>query len=211
MNEPSLLAEALAAFQAEMPTVAKANTADVPTKNGGSYSYSYADLADVSAAAIPLLTKNGLSFSCLPRRCEDGSYELAGTLLHTSGESLEGSLPIFGRTAQEIGSALTYGRRYLLGCMTGIVTDADDDGQAAQGAHQTRGSGGSSRPATEAQVKFMGTLMDKLGFDEPGRVRFVNETLGREVAGPADLSSRDASTVIENLKEQESADPWGQP
>ena len=26
---------------------------------------------------------------------------------------------------------MTYGRRYLLGCLTGIVTEADDDGKAA--------------------------------------------------------------------------------
>ena len=30
-----------------------------------------------------------------------------------------------------MGSSLTYGRRYLLGCLTGIVTDDDEDGQIA--------------------------------------------------------------------------------
>jgi hypothetical protein len=33
-----------------------------------------------------------------------------------------------------VGSALTYARRYLLGCMTGIVTDDDDDGALASRA-----------------------------------------------------------------------------
>jgi hypothetical protein len=127
------LATALAAFQSEMPTVHKGKTATVPMKGGGSYRYTYADLADVSAAATPLLSKHGLAFTCRPRLVEGGSYELVGVLTHTSGEEKEGALPIFGRTAQEIGSSITYGRRYLLGCMTGIVTDDDEDGNVATG------------------------------------------------------------------------------
>ena len=97
MNDRPNLAAALAAFQAEAPTVSKGKTAKVPTKAGGSYSYTYANLADVVEAAYPLLSKHGLSFSCVPRTTERG-YELAGILLHSSGESLEGSLPLSGNT-----------------------------------------------------------------------------------------------------------------
>lgn len=133
------LAAALVAFQKEMPTVTKGKTANVPTKTGGSYSYTYADLADVVEASTPALTRNGLAFTARPRRTEQGDYELVGVLTHTSGEEKEGSLPLMGRTAQEIGSSITYGRRYLLGCMTGIVTDDDDDAQtASQSQHRTR-------------------------------------------------------------------------
>ena len=132
------LAAALVAFQGEMPKVHKGKTAQVPTKSGGSYSYSYADLADVSAAATPLLVKHGLSFTAQPRRTEQGDYELVGVLRHTSGQSDEGALPLHGRTPQELGSAITYARRYLLGCLTGIVTDDDTDAAPAQDAPRTR-------------------------------------------------------------------------
>ena len=44
------LAEALVAFQASVPTIPKNRTAKIPTKNGGSYSYSYADLTDILEA-----------------------------------------------------------------------------------------------------------------------------------------------------------------
>lgn len=138
MPDTPALAAALVAFQAEMPTVHKGKTASVPTKSGGSYSYTYADLADVVEAATPLLTSHGLAFTARPRRTEQGDYELVGVLTHASGEEKEGALPLHGRTAQEIGSSITYGRRYLLGCMTGIVTDDDDDGQTAQPAQQMR-------------------------------------------------------------------------
>lgn len=127
------LADALLAFQGVMPKVGKNKTAVVPTKAGGQYKYTYADLADVSDAAIPLLNGFGITFSCKGRRCDDGNYELVGILRHApSGEVDESSLPLFGRTAQEIGGSITYNRRYLLGLMTGIITDDDVD---APGAH----------------------------------------------------------------------------
>lgn len=126
------IAKALVAFQKEMPKVTKGRTA-----NAGSYSYTYADLASVTEAVVPLLSKNGLAFSVTPRQTDNG-YEIVGVLLHTSGETLEGALPLFGRNPQEIGSALSYGRRYLLGVMTGVVTDDDDDGKAAVKSSRTK-------------------------------------------------------------------------
>lgn len=133
------LATALVAFQAELPKVGKNHTARIPGKNGGEgYSYTYADLADLSDAAHPVLAKHGLAFTCSPRLNQAGSYELAGILTHTSGETMEGSLPLIGRTPQELGSSMTYMRRYLLGAMTGIVTDDDDDGSRAQAAQPTQ-------------------------------------------------------------------------
>lgn len=125
------LSEALSAFQAQMPTVHKGKTARVDMKGGGSYSYSYADLADISKAGMPLLAKHGLSFTS-PPRFVDGQLMLVGTLRHTSGESDEGMLPISGGTPQALGSSITYMRRYLFGTMTGIVTDEDDDAAAAE-------------------------------------------------------------------------------
>jgi len=120
------LETALAAFQAEMPTVNKGKTADT-----GKYKYKYADIADVTEAVMPLLSKHGLSFSVTPRAAENG-YEIAGTLMHESQSGIvQGALPLFGRTSQEIGSSITYARRYLLGCLTGMVTDEDEDGNMA--------------------------------------------------------------------------------
>ena len=77
-------------------------------------------------ATRPVLAKHGLAFTALP-----GGGQLVGMLLHESGQTLTGSLPISGGTPQALGSSITYGRRYLLGCMTGLVTDDDDDGQVA--------------------------------------------------------------------------------
>lgn len=132
-TKPTMLT-ALAALQANLPTVRKDQTADT-----GKYTYTYANLASLMNALTPALAEHGLLWVSAPRRCDDGSYELHGTLTHIeSGETKEGSLPLFGRTAQEIGSSLTYMRRYLLGTVTGVVTENDDDAATAQPAGRTR-------------------------------------------------------------------------
>lgn len=134
-THPSLAA-ALVAFQVELPRITKAQRATIPGRDGRSgYSYTYAGLPDVSDAVTPVLTKHGLAFTCSPRQVPGtGAYELVGVLTHQGGETMEGALPIQGRDAQTIGSAMTYMRRYLLCAMTGVVADDDDDGQRAQAA-----------------------------------------------------------------------------
>jgi hypothetical protein len=121
------LASALAAFQEFLPTLGKTNTA-----NTGTYSYRYADLADVSTLVLPLLAKQGLSFSAKPTIDDQGRFVLAYTLRHTSGESDCGSYPLPSGTPQVVGSAITYARRYALCAVTGIAPDEDDDGKAAK-------------------------------------------------------------------------------
>lgn len=91
---------------------------------------------DALGDVIPLLVKHGLTFITAPRQTDSG-YELAGILMHVSGESLEGALPIYGRQPQEIGSSVSYNRRYLLGCLTGVVTEDDQDGKASVKSSRT--------------------------------------------------------------------------
>lgn len=136
-EHPGLFA-ALAAFQQDMPVVVKADKARVETKSGPAYSYTYATLADVVRVTAPLLGRHGLAFTCHPARTESGALELVGTLTHETGGTVAGVFPLFGSTPQQLGSAITYGRRYLFGCLTGVVTDDDDDAAAAQQAPPTQ-------------------------------------------------------------------------
>jgi len=233
------LAAALSAFQGEMPTVVKSSRADVPTKSGGKYSYTYADLADVSQAALPLLAKHGLAFTACPRLAERG-YELCGKLLHTSGESLEGALPIAGNSPQEMGSSITYMRRYLLGCMTGIVTDDDDDGRLAQAAKAQRpppeptrkmsrakpaaadeprtpqavppGVPETGEAITPAQVRKMAAMMNEQGLkDRDAALRFVSGVIGRTVESRNDLTKSEAHKILEALTAVEQVAPAPEP
>ena len=121
------LQEALAAVQANLPTVAKSETADT-----GKFSYDYASLADVNRAMLPLLSDHGLTWVCLP---DVPNRAMRGVLTHTSGDAVEATWGLPNtQDPQALGSAITYGRRYLLAAVTGLVPDADDDGQAAQNA-----------------------------------------------------------------------------
>jgi hypothetical protein len=78
---------------------------------------------------------------------------LAYALLHESGEGRSGEylLPDPTRARpQDIGSAITYARRYSFCAVTGLVTEEDDDGNLAQQAHSTR-SGGKPKAQSSAR------------------------------------------------------------
>ena len=134
------LNKALAAVQAALPKVSKDQEGKVSGEKDGrrySYSYKYADLADLSDAVLPLLGKHGLAFSAFPGLNEAGKFGLTYALLHESGEEKGGFYPITPGTPQQNGSAITYARRYCLGAATGIAPAEDDDGAA--GAHAQGG------------------------------------------------------------------------
>lgn len=214
MTETKNIAAALAAFQGEMPTVAKSKTA-----KAGSFSYTYAGLADVTSHAAPILAKHGLAFTALPGPTEHG-WVLNGVLLHVSGEKLEGALPIKGGSPQEWGSSLSYFRRYLLGCLTGLVTDDDDDGQMAPAAAKKRAPEGEpaptrrmSRPAPAADeatdpnaitAKQLGLLHMQFGkagiTDRELGLEYLSRILGRVVESSKSLTKAEASTVLDALK-----------
>lgn len=196
------LAAALAKVQAALPVVHKGKTANV-----GQYKYDYADLADVTAAIMPLLAKNGLAFTCHPRIDEHGrGYELAATLMHESGETITGALPIAG-TAQQLGSAITYARRYLLGSMTGVVTDSDDDARMAtqaqkEAARETRKAAvEESLPRiTAQQSKRVHALLGEVGVTERDKyIALAAWHTGRDVTSTSDLTKVEAGAFIDYL------------
>jgi len=123
------LAAALANAQSEFPVLEK--------KTQG-YGYKYADLAEVLTAIQEPLAKNGLSISHEIMLSENGQF-LQTTLLHSSGQWLNTQVPLIyrndGKTnaMQAMGSAITYARRYAIGCLLNLAADkeTDDDGERA--------------------------------------------------------------------------------
>lgn len=124
---------ALAAFQADIPAIGKGNEASIKAKSGATFSYSFADLADITRVAMPLLAKQGLSFSACPTMLE-GQFVLEYGLRHVSGDSIGGLYPLtLSGGPQDLGSAITYARRYAFNAVTGIAPGGeDDDGARAQ-------------------------------------------------------------------------------
>ena len=119
------LAAALSAAQGEFEAVPK--SAENPF-----FKSHYADLPSVVQAASPVLAKHGLSVSQLPDF--DGEHDmLTTTIMHSSGEWIEASarLHLVKDDPQAQGSATTYMRRYAYSGGLGVVTEEDDDGNAA--------------------------------------------------------------------------------
>lgn len=144
------LAAALAAFQAALPAIVKNKAGQARGARTR-----YADLAEVSSEVLPLLGAHGLSFSARPTLLDDGRFVLAYALRHESGGEDTGMYPLPQNAGpQDLGSALTYARRYTLMAVTGVAPDDDDDGHAAQAAHdrqqQRPAPNGRQRPATLA-------------------------------------------------------------
>lgn len=130
---PARLAAALALVQAELPKLERDRTVEVQQKNGGTYSYSYVTLANLSDAVLPLLAKHGLSFTALPGTGADGKMCLRYHLLHASGEALSGEFPISGEGGiQMIGGRITYARRYCLAALVGVAADEDDEARLSE-------------------------------------------------------------------------------
>lgn len=131
------LAAALAKAQGAFTVPTKGHTAKVRMKNGGEYSYRYSTLDDLIAATRPALASNGLA---VMQDVEVGPTHVSvwTVLLHESGESWRSgavALAIGGDgRPQDVGSAITYARRYSMGAALNVAADEDDDGAVAQEA-----------------------------------------------------------------------------
>jgi len=125
----------------------------------------YADLASVWDACREPLAANGLAIVQLVEVADDGHVAVTTRLLHSSGESLSATcvVPVAQKTAQGIGSAITYARRYGLSAMVGVASGEDDDGHFA--SHR---EGPPPRPAPRpaSQVAPKATPPAAQGLDE---------------------------------------------
>ena len=91
----------------------------------------YATLAAIIGAVKPHLSENGLAFTQSIEQSDEGIVVVT-QLTHKSGQWMRGQacVPVDKNTAQGVGSATTYGRRYSLAAILGVA-DSDDDGNDA--------------------------------------------------------------------------------
>lgn len=122
------LAKALVAAQKQMPAVKDDATADT-----GKFKYAYVTLDHLIAQTKPHLQAHGLTIVQFPAVLETGQPVLRTLLLHESGEQLSADTPLLmgEKTMQQLGSAITYARRYGWASVLAISAEEDDDGKAA--------------------------------------------------------------------------------
>jgi hypothetical protein len=107
----------------------------------------YATLASVIDTIRKPLAENGLSYT-QTTQLRDGGFVLVTTLRHLSGQWVESEypLPIVAKP-QELGSALTYARRYSLSSLVCIAPDDDDDANDAHARDQVASNPHTTKPS----------------------------------------------------------------
>ena len=125
-NQIDQLSSALAKAQAEIKGASKDSINPF-------FNSTYADLHAVVDAAMPALTKYGLSVIQGSNYCtKTNGFYVTTMLLHESGQWIKSEIRLpLGKSpnAQNIGSVMTYGRRYGLSAMAGVA-QYDDDANA---------------------------------------------------------------------------------
>jgi len=111
-------------------TLTKNQKADIPTKNGGKYSYQYVDIAQIHE----YLEQNNMKYIQQIKRIENDDYVMTKRYIDNKWEDdwlqgarvVQATLMGNNNPAQEQGSALTYARRYSLLMAFGLATEDDD-------------------------------------------------------------------------------------
>lgn len=122
--------QALAAFQAECPSIEKTSSASI----GGQYSYKYAQLDEIARTTRPLLQRHGLSYSW-DSDVQNDRLVCVCTVRHIGGHSQSAKFTTPTQSPstrmslqQQQGAALTYARRQSLVQALGLtMTDEDND------------------------------------------------------------------------------------
>lgn len=133
----------LAKARGEFPEIPRTRTAVVRMKNGGQYSYNYADLADVLSAVTPALSAYGLSVCQYPT-----GPEIVTEIAHSSGAIRKTTWPIKAmpqrglEDAQSFQSAVQVAKRYALTAALGISTEetVEGDPKAQRFQKETKGA-----------------------------------------------------------------------
>lgn len=199
---------ALAAAKGEFEPILKTHLVDYPHKQGeGRTSYKHEELADISAAVDPVLSKHGLSYR--HRTVQQGDKLTVTCILsHADGYSEENSLEGLKDASgmknpnQAIASTVTYLQRYTLKQALGIGAGRDDD------------AGGFDDPMiTPDDVVYIEELVTKTGSD----LEKLLKTVGAEAVADMRASQfKQASWLLETVqrrdkKKAEAVDGTAQP
>jgi hypothetical protein len=198
MTEGGELAKALSAAQGEFPAIERTRKVDT-----GKFSYSYAPLDAILAAVRPVLAKHELALTQTLDSLEPVGPVLRTQLLHSSGESVGGYFPLdtVGLSPQQLGSLLTYVRRYALVSILGVAAEEDDDAGAAEHKRKPRPKpkkefAAPAPKATSQQLDEITSLGDRLVAEE------ITTWVGIRTA----LDNHYGTDKVENLTGEQAAD-----
>jgi len=151
-------------FRAACPQVKRTSTAEMVLKSGARRTQHYADLAEFESTVRPHLYSRGFSWrwDSVPD-LEHGTVAVTCTLMHAAGhsESATALVPVDSGSIMNVtqyqGAAYTYGQRYSLAQVLGLVaTDDDTDGVPPE----------KLEPITADEVTNLRQMLEMSGADE---------------------------------------------
>jgi hypothetical protein len=177
-------AAAMARLQAVLPQITKEGRIVVQ----GTERSRYARIEDIDVAIRPLLAAEGFSLQ-FDTEAKDHGLLITGKITHAEGHSETRSLllPMDAQGAkspvQGVGSTVSYGRRYLLKMILGIVERGeDDDGQ------------GGGQAITDVQLADLSALLTEVQADLPRFLAYM------QVEQLADIRARDYKRAVTALE-----------
>lgn len=167
------------------------------TAQAGNRTYKYLNLATILKTIKPVFEKHGLAFSQRVTFNNTGearqSIGTVETIIFDNEEQMVAcSYPFFVTgDPQQVGSAITYARRYSLYAVLGIFPDKDDDGAYAKQRYDT-----ADRAISAEQYADLVKALNAHNIPSEARGEFINNTLNRQVRGWRGLTQTDLNSLI---------------
>lgn len=209
------LAKALVAFRSKCPSIKYDST-------NPHFKSKFASLAAIHAVIDPLLGEHGLAVMQFPIAA-DGRAGCRTVVIHESGQSLEESftVPVAKNDPQGACAAVSYARRYGLSGALGLVTEEDDDGEAAMGrSNAVAKPNRQPAPRTSKSPAMSAANREKLKFAARERLKELvgddwsaNDVMGVLMdvakgfgfASPVELTDADFGRALEAVQKWEPA------
>lgn len=170
------------------------------TANAGSRTYKYLNLATLLKNIKPIFEKHDIAFSQKVTFDSTGDgRQTLGTvetiIFDENEQQTVCSYPFFVTgDPQQVGSAITYARRYSLTTVLGIFPDKDDDGGYAKQKFDT-----ADRPIGADQYATLVKAMDVHAIPSEARGEFISGTLNRPVKGWRGITQADLAKLMEAI------------
>lgn len=167
------------------------------TAQAGNRTYKYLNLSTLLKTIKPVFAKHGLAFT--QKVTFDGTgdgRQTIGTIetiiFDDTDQTTVCEYPFFiTGDPQQVGSAITYARRYSLTTILGIFPDKDDDGAYARQRYET-----ADKRIGADQYATLVKAMEEHAIPTETRGEFISGTLNRQVKGWHDITQSDLQKLM---------------
>lgn len=170
------------------------------TAIAGIRTYKYLNLATLLKNIKPIFAKHGLAFTQkVTHTSGSDGRQVVGTvetiIFDDTDQMTVCEYPFFVTgDPQQVGSAITYARRYSLTAILGIFPDKDDDGSYARQQYET-----ADKPIGAEQYAALVKAMDTHNIPSEARGEFIGGVLNRPVKGWRGITQSDITKLMDAI------------